>query len=62
MHICDKCKKFNHCYSKSGDTEADITKRAEVELGGCPNCNKHYIMTWKATGNGGAMVTGVKKQ
>ena len=33
-----------------------------TELGGCPNCNKHYIMTWKATGNGGAMVTSVKKQ
>lgn len=37
MHICDKCKKYNKCYSKSGNTEADITKRAEVELGGCPN-------------------------
>ena len=33
-----------------------------TELGGGPKCNKHYIMTWKATGNGGAMVTGVKKQ
>ena len=35
MHICDKCRKFNKCYSKSGNTEADLNKRAEVELGGC---------------------------
>lgn len=35
MHICDKCKKFNHCYSESGHSESDLKKRAEVEANGC---------------------------
>lgn len=30
MHICDKCKKFNKCYSASGKEESDLAKRAEV--------------------------------
>jgi predicted RNA-binding Zn-ribbon protein involved in translation (DUF1610 family) len=33
-----------------------------TELGGCPKCNKHYIMKWRATGNGGAVVTSVQPQ
>lgn len=35
MHICDKCKKFNKCYSASGKEESDLAKRAEVEANGC---------------------------
>lgn len=40
MHICDKCKHYTKCYSikdditRSPEREA---KRAEVELGGCPD-------------------------
>lgn len=43
MHLCDKCKKFNKCYSKDGYTEADLMKRAEVELAGCPKFNELTI-------------------
>ena len=35
MHICDKCRKFNHCYSKNGYEGPDLAKRAEVEANGC---------------------------
>ena len=35
MHICDKCRKFNHCYSKNGYEGPDIAKRLEVEANGC---------------------------
>lgn len=35
MHICDKCKKFNKCYSKNGYTKSDLAKREEVGNKGC---------------------------
>ena len=54
MHICDKCKKFNHCYSKSGDTEADTTKRAEVEANGCKSYRELTLKEmFFGNGNGG---------
>ena len=53
MHICDKCKKFNKCYSKSGDSEADIVKRAEVELGGCSGYRELTVEEMFLHNNGG---------
>ena len=35
MHICDNCRKFNHCYSKNGYEGPDLAKRAEVEANDC---------------------------
>lgn len=35
MHICDKCRKFNHCYFKNGYEGPDLARRAEVEANGC---------------------------
>ena len=53
MHICDKCKLFDKCYSKSGNSEADMTKRAEVELAGCGNFKELTLKEMFLYPNGG---------
>lgn len=37
MHICDKCKKYKKCYPHNEETKQEVTKKADISVGGCPN-------------------------
>lgn len=51
MHICDKCRKYNQCYPKNG--VANEFKRADIELGGCPNYRELTLKEMFFNDNGG---------
>lgn len=53
MHICDKCKKFNQCYTKSGNDTPDIVKRAKVTKNGCRSYRELTIEEMFGIKNGG---------